>query len=179
MNAERRSFESEAAAAYAPLRRAASVLCASKMDVEDVVQETLVAAYRAFGKFRGESSFFSWSYRILVRTATRVNRSRLRKLDEGDPILFPECLPSADRSLMRQERNRQLLDSVRSLPSRQREMITLHFLEDLSYPEIAKALDVSVGTVKATLFEAKSRLRRLLHTQEELPKEQNVMPKGI
>ena len=71
-------------------------------------------------------------------------------------------LPPVDSALLEAEEARVLIDAIRWLPERQREMITLHFLQELSYAEIAGALGVAVGTVKATIFSAKIALRDAL-----------------
>ena len=75
-------------------------------------------------------------------------------------------MPPVDRALIVDEDARHLVDAIRSLPDRQREMVTFHFLDELSYGEIAAALGVSVGTVKATLFAAKMSLRSALAKKE-------------
>jgi len=67
-----------------------------------------------------------------------------------------------DRAVVAGEEYRCLIDAIRELPERQREMVTLHFLQEVSYDEIAQALGVSVGTVKATVFQAKASLRTAL-----------------
>ena len=80
-----------------------------------------------------------------------------------------------DRAVILDEDARRLIDAVRSLPDRQREMVTLHFLRELPYAEIAQALGVSVGTVKATLFEAKLSLRAALAGKDLNRRAENVL----
>ena len=138
------------------------VLCWSKADVDDVVQETMLSAYKAFGSFRGESSFLTWAYRILARTAQAANRSRSRVLPNEYAMSQLEQLPPADHSVLLDDEARAVVDAIRSLPERQREIITLYLLKDLSYAEISAAMKVSLGTVKATIFEAKKSLRAAL-----------------
>lgn len=138
------------------------VLCWSKADVEDVVQETMLSAYKAFGSFRGDSSFLTWAYRILVRVAGVANRRHSRALPDEYAAGQPQQLPPADRSVLLDEDARAVIDAIRSLPERQREIITLYLLKEFSYAEISSAMQVSLGTVKATIFEAKTSLRAAL-----------------
>jgi RNA polymerase sigma-70 factor (ECF subfamily) len=155
-------FATEAEAAYPALTRAATVLCRVRSDVEDVVHETLIRALNAYPSFRGNASFLTWTYSILVRAARDANQTRAAGIPADYAMSRPQQLPPVDRAAILEEETRQLIDAVRSLPERQREMVTLHFLRELSYVQIAEALGVSVGTVKATLFEAKMSLRAAL-----------------
>jgi len=161
-----RDFESAVHAVYAPLVRSASVLCASSSDVEDVVQETMLRAVRSYGSFNGSSSLLTWCYAILARVAAAANERRARKLPDDYAGIAAaarnQSLPPVDSALLEDEEARVLIDAIRSLPDRQREMITLHFLHEQSYAEIAAALNVAVGTVKATIYSAKAALREAL-----------------
>jgi len=155
-------FESEAEAVYPALVRAATVLCWSRSDVEDAVQETLMSAFKSYSSFRGDSSFLTWTYAILARVASAANRERSRRIPADYDADRPVQLPPVDGTVIVDEEARCLIDAVRSLPERQRAMVTLHFLQELSYGEIAEALGISVGTVKATIFAAKTFLRSAL-----------------
>jgi RNA polymerase sigma-70 factor (ECF subfamily) len=167
-------FAVEAEAAYPALVRAATVLCRSRSDVEDVVQETLMRAFKAYPAFRGDSSFLTWTYAILLRVAQAANRGA-KGIPADYTTSLPQQLPPVDHAMILDEDARRLIDAVRSLPERQREMVTLHFLRELPYAEIAKALGVSVGTVKATLFEAKMSLRAALAAKGLHRRAENVL----
>ena len=158
----KQDFEAAAQEAYPALVRAATVLCWSRADAEDVVQDTMLRAFKSYGAFRGDSSFFTWAYAILARTAQAANHAHTKCLPSDYALSQPQHLPPVDRAVVLNEDARVLIDAIRSLPARQREMVTLHFLEDLGYAEIAAALAVSVGTVKATIFQAKAALRSVL-----------------
>lgn len=157
-----KDFDAVAAQAYPALIRAATVLCWSRSDVDDVVQETMLSAYKSYGSFRGDSSFLTWAYRILARMARAANEKRARILPDEYALSQAQRLPAADREVVLNEDAREVIDAIRGLPERQREMITLHLLEHLSYAEIGSAMEVSLGTVKATIFEAKISLRAAL-----------------
>jgi RNA polymerase sigma-70 factor (ECF subfamily) len=138
------------------------VLCWSKSDADDVVQETMLSAFKSYASFRGESSFLTWAYRILARAARSANHKRAAVLSADYAINQPPQLPPADRLMIRDEDTRGVIDAIRSLPERQREIITLFLLKEFSYAEISVAMEVSLGTVKATIFEAKISLRAAL-----------------
>lgn len=142
--------------------RTATVLCWSKADVEDVVQETMLSAYKSFESFRGDSSFLTWAYRILVRAAQAANHKRVKVLPDEYALTREQQLPPADRAVILDEEARGVIDAIRSLPERQREIITLYLLKEFSYAEISSAMEISLGTVKATIFEAKTSLRAAL-----------------
>lgn len=169
-------FEKQVESAMPQLTRAATVLCRCRGDIDDAVQETLIRAHNAFGNFRGDASFFTWSYRILLRVTQKMNQKWDRALPDAEDLPMIQTLPAVDRSVIRDEQARQVIDAIRSLPGRQREMITLHFMEHLTYHEIASTLEVSLGTVKATIFQAKKNLRSILEKQNLNLKSFYVLP---
>ncbi|HEX8523711.1 MAG TPA: RNA polymerase sigma factor [Tepidisphaeraceae bacterium] len=160
--ADKHEFERQLESVRARLVRSAAVLCWAGADVEDVVQETLLEALRSRQSFGDRSSVLTWAYVILTRVAARVNARRRERAVATDWAALADGLPPVDGGLIADEAHRAVADAVRRLPQRQREMVTLHFLEDLTYAEISTALGVSVGTVKATIFEAKASLRTAL-----------------
>jgi len=97
-----------------------------------------------------------------VRAAQAANRKRAKVLPAEYALSQPQQLPPADRTVILDEEARGVIDAIRSLPERQREIITLYLLKEFSYAEISSAMEVSLGTVKATIFEAKKSLRAAL-----------------
>lgn len=164
------TFDSNLSEVYPALLRSATVLCWSLDDVEDVVQETVLRGFRSYGSFRRESTFLTWMYVILLRVAGSANRQRRRRVPLNYRRDQPDQLPPVDRAVIDDEQARSVIDAIRSLPQRQREMVTLHFIDDLSYPQIAEGLGVAVGTVKATVFAAKASLREALATSDPKPR---------
>jgi RNA polymerase sigma-70 factor, ECF subfamily len=162
MAGQKEEFNPVAARAYPALTRAAVVLCWSKSDVDDVVQETMLSAFKSYGSFRGESTFLTWVYRILARAAQAANRKSAKVIPEEYAMRQANQLPPADRAVVQDEDARAVINAIRSLPERQREIITLHLLKECSYAEISAAMEVSLGTVKATIYEAKMSLRAAL-----------------
>lgn len=121
-----------------------------------------MSAYKAHSSFRGSSSFLTWAYKILLRTAQAANHKRSKLLPAEYALSQPQQLPPVDRAVVLNEDAREVIDAIRGLPERQREMITLYLLKEMSYAEIGSATGVALGTVKATIFEAKTSLRAAL-----------------
>jgi RNA polymerase sigma-70 factor (ECF subfamily) len=129
-------------------------------DASDMAQEVFLRAYRALDKFRGDSAFSTWLYRIAVNTCLTFRSSR--RFDEE----LPESLPDAREGLLdgiaREERAGRVRLAIQELPEKQRATLILKMYHDLSHEEIAGVMGSSVGTVKANLFHALGKLRRML-----------------
>ena len=143
--------------------------------MEDVVQETLLRAIKSYTSFRRDSSFLTWSYTILARTARAVNQVRSKSIPVDYVMRLSQELPPVDQALISDEDSRHLIDAMRALPEQQREVMTLRFLQEFSYAEIAAALGVSVGTVKATIFQARTSLRAAIAKKGAYRKESHVL----
>lgn len=130
-------------------------------DANDMAQEAFLRAYKAMGKFRGDSSFSTWLYRIAVNTCLNFRAVRRPEREE-----LPESLPdgreSAAAGVEREQRARVLREAVSRLPDRQRATLILKIYHDLTHEEVAGILGSTVGTVKANLFHALANLRKLL-----------------
>jgi RNA polymerase sigma-70 factor (ECF subfamily) len=161
------AVEDSVRAAYPTLWRAAMVLVDARADAEDAVQETVARAVAAYDGFRGESSPTTWMCRILVGIAGEIRRKkqRARQAERGEAEARKASEPV--RGLEDREDLQAVLESLRSLPERQREAATLFYLEQLSYSEIAAALGISVGTVKSAISRARATIRSSLKVRGE------------
>ncbi len=142
----------------------------------DVTQETFLKAYRALPRFRGDSAFYTWIYRIAINTAKNHLVSltrRPREVDienaDGEPIGLDELQRSLDTPehlLLTDEIRETILEAMRRLPDDLREAITLREVDGLSYDEIAQVMDCPIGTVRSRIFRAREaideRLRPLI-----------------
>ena len=130
-------------------------------DANDMAQEVFLKAYRAIGRFRGDSAFSTWLYRIAVNTCLNFRSSRKPAAEE-----VTEALPDRGRGVLAavegEERARIVRDAVMRLPEKQRATLILKVYHDLTHEEVAGVLGSSVGTVKANLFHALGNLRKLL-----------------
>jgi RNA polymerase sigma-70 factor (ECF subfamily) len=152
-------------------------------EVEDVVQEAFVKAYRALPQFRGESAFYTWLYRIAVNTAKNhlvsLGKQPIRMTDltpdEDDTESFEARAVVADNQtpeslLLSRQIAETVNQSIESLPADLRTAITLREIEGLSYEEIAEAMNCPIGTVRSRIFRAResisAALRPLLDTPD-------------
>lgn len=129
---------------------------------EDVVQETVIRAWKALPSFRGEGSLRSWVLSIAHNTAVSMLR---RVRDEATP---PEDLPESwvqDTELRVEGRAdlALLADALTRLDPLSRSILVLRDVEGLSYAQIAETLDISVPTVKTRLLRARRELQRAVH----------------
>jgi RNA polymerase sigma-70 factor, ECF subfamily len=132
-------------------------------EAADLTQEVFVRAFRAIGRFRGDSSFATWVHRIAVNAAlTRVgaNPPAPAPLEDARHVAAPGDSP--DASLLRAERQRRVQAAVDALPPKQRATVILRVYHEMSLEEIARVLGRSVGTVKANLFFAVRNLKARL-----------------
>jgi RNA polymerase sigma-70 factor (ECF subfamily) len=137
-------------------------------DVLDVVQESFIKAYRALPKFRGDSAFYTWLYRISINTAKNylVSQSRrppgsdvdaevAEQLDVGGRL--KESARPEDH-LMRDEVEAAVWKAINSLPDELRTAITLREIDGMSYEEIAETMTCPVGTVRSRIFRAREAI---------------------
>lgn len=171
---DQQAFELLVAKYQGRIFRLISRFVADPAAAEDIAQETFLRAYRAIGRFRGDSQFFTWLYRIAVNTAKRS------AADEAHSPVFRENAHSADddETFSRQERlittetpdalmaSRQIADTVNAamdaLPEDLRTAIALREIEGLSYEEIASIMSCPVGTVRSRIFRAREAIARQL-----------------
>ena len=134
-------------------------------DARDVAQEAFVKAYQGLGGFRHESQFSTWLYRIVMNLCKDfLRRKKTRPADEPLDINLEVMAKGPDprRSLMNQEMGAALQEAIRELPFRQQSVFVLRYLEGLPLEEIAKTAGISVGAVKAHLWQACEKMKKRL-----------------
>ncbi|USE39060.1 RNA polymerase sigma factor RpoE [Endozoicomonas sp. SCSIO W0465] len=139
-------------------------------EVQDVTQEAFIKAYRALEKFRGDSSFYTWLYRIAVNTAKNHLVSKGRRLPESDiDVHDADFLETAttlrvvdtpERNLYCNEIEQVIHDVIQRLPDELRTAVMLREFDGLSYEEIADVMDCPVGTVRSRIFRAREAIDR-------------------
>ena len=134
-------------------------------DADDIVQETFVKAYLALGEFRGDSSFFTWIYRIAVNLSLNALRKRqvLNYLHESE--LLSRILPSTDdpgKDLENSEIESALQRAVATLPEKQKAVFVMRYYDEMTYEEIGRVLKTSVGGLKANYFHALRKVREYM-----------------
>ncbi len=163
------------------LNRLLSRMIRDQSEIEDVVQESFIKAYRALPNFRGDSAFYTWLYRIGINTAKNhlVSMSRrptvstdieiedAENFDSGSELRTTE---TPESSLMTKQIAQTVNDTVAALPEELRTAITLREIEGLSYEEIAAIMSCPIGTVRSRIFRAREtisqKLRPLLDTPD-------------
>ncbi|HEY5604379.1 MAG TPA: RNA polymerase sigma factor RpoE [Gammaproteobacteria bacterium] len=143
-----------------------------QQEVYDVAQEAFIKAYRALPKFRGDSAFYTWMYRIAINTAKNYLVAQGRRLPnvdieaqdaeqfEGESALKEYATPES--MLRRDEIQETVFRTIENLPEDLRIAITLREIEGLSYEEIAVAMDCPVGTVRSRIFRAREAIDKTL-----------------
>ena len=134
-------------------------------EVADVTQEAFIKAYRALPKFRGDSQFYTWLYRIAINTAKNYLVSKSRRpsstdIDVADAEQFADNEKLIDDTspedfIMTQELAQVIKDSLSQLPEDLRTALTLREFEGMSYEEIADVMGCPVGTVRSRIFRAR------------------------
>jgi len=157
-----RAYERLYAMHGARMKNLARNVLGSPADAEDAVQETFLKVQRSIASFRGQSSFATWTYRILINTCYDARRSRMRKKEvanddsEESSRLEPRA-PGAHPTLrMALER------ALGKLTRHQRDVFLLYEVEGFRHAEIAGMLEMTETASKNTLFQAKKNLRQML-----------------
>jgi RNA polymerase sigma-70 factor (ECF subfamily) len=139
-------------------------------EAEDIVQETLVRAYRNASSFNLTMKYSTWIYTIATNLArTRARRRvlgrfiRLGFTQDGPARDIPSPSPSPDEEADAVLREEQVHRAIQKLPVEFREAIVLRDIQELSYEEIAAITGKSVGTIKSRINRGRDRLRTLLH----------------
>ena len=139
----------------------------SPAEVEDVTQEAFIKAFRALPKFRGESAFYTWLYRIASNAAKNHLVAKGRRptsdadiddaeyFDNGDALRDAE---TPENRLFGDELATVVKEALEGLPDDLRTALTLREFEGLSYEDIAEVMDCPVGTVRSRIFRARDAM---------------------
>ena len=147
----------------------------NEQDAWDLAQDSFVKAWNSIKRFRGQSSFYTWMYRIVMNVTIDWLRKKQVKgagtefddaiqLKEIEPasrtVPKPDALPY--ERMERSEIRAQIDNAIAQLSPEHRAVILMKEIEDMQYHEIAEALDCSIGTVMSRLFYARKKLQNLL-----------------
>jgi len=138
----------------------------------DVAQEAFIKAYRAIDRFRGDSAFYTWLYRIAINTAknwlvAKKRRPPANDIDAADAEQYDmdsrlKEQGTPENELMREEIRRTVYDTIAELPDDLRTAIMLREMEGMSYEEIAVTMDCPIGTVRSRIFRAREAIEEKL-----------------
>jgi RNA polymerase sigma-70 factor, ECF subfamily len=161
-------FEQMALPLFDQLYNHAHWLTGNRSDAEDLVQETYAKALKGFRSFEAGTNLRAWMYRILRNTFLTSRAGLAAKktdwLDDDEDAADRAAAPGAtpEHLLLAAENRQQVMDALESLAVREREILLLCEVEEMSYREIGQVLGVPIGTVMSRLSRARARLREAL-----------------
>jgi RNA polymerase sigma-70 factor (ECF subfamily) len=171
MSAPRGSFEAEALPHLDLLYRVGLRLSGDPAAAEDLVQDTMLKALRAWPTFRPGSNARAWLVTILRNQFINVWRKRKRSPTSVDPESVPEQPdrnnPDPEGRFFAELVDETVIAALDALPDDFRDVVVLSDLEGLPYAEVAEALDIPVGTVKSRLFRGRRILQATLRRYAE------------
>lgn len=144
---------------------------------EDITQEVFLRVYQAIEGFQGRSSFRTWLYRIarnLCLTELKKRGSRGEHLsieDEGEEkvhCLLPASAGGLEEEIERRDLSRNIQSLIAKLPENYRTVLTLFYVQQVRYEEIAEIMEIPMGTVKTYIHRARLRLRDLIVADPEI-----------
>lgn len=151
-------------------------MTSNREDAADLAQDTFLKAFQSINRFQGQSSFFTWIYRIAVNSAlnhlqkNKIRRffslEKLRDEDTASPLLeqLTDTGSGSDRAAYLSELQQKLNEAMQKLSTKHRTVVTLFEIDGLSHEEIAEITGTSVGTVRSRLHYAKQLLQAELKT---------------
>jgi len=129
---------------------------------EDMAQEAFLKAYRLLGGFRGDCSFSTWLYRVTSSVClTELNRRKKR----GEVELLPSHAEGAVAPPEYNDTHEIIRRCVTKLPERYASIVTLYYLEEVSYEEIANIMNIPMGTLKTWMHRARNQLKRIVEKE--------------
>jgi len=148
------------------LRRYARALTGERYAADDLVQDTLERAWNKFSLWRPGSDLRAWLFAIMHNVFINQIRRRRNEIELAmeDPPAVPVRATQSDALELR-----DVDTALRSLPLEQREVVLLVALEQMSYDEVSRALDIPIGTVMSRLSRARERMRGILGGQAAVP----------
>lgn len=144
-------------------------------DARDLAQEAFVKSYENLERFKSESRFYTWYYRILTNTCRDfLRKKKLRKTfsfwfgkdEEGEDAdlsaQIKDSSPDAGEVLHQKEFSESVHEAMERLPFRQKSVFTLRYMEGMPLDEIAETLGITEGAVKAHLWQAGQKMKEML-----------------
>jgi len=175
--ADKSTFADQAMPFMGALYSAALRMTRNPADAEDLVQETYLKAYRAFGSFEEGTNLRAWLYRILTNTYINAYRAKQRRpeerdLDEVEDLYLYRRLGALDQALSGRSAEDELMamftddevkQAMEDLPEQFRMAVYLADVEGFAYKEIAEILDIPIGTVMSRLHRGRKAMQKKLY----------------
>ena len=145
-------------------------LTGSHEDARDLSQDAFIRCYQSLENFRGDCSFRTWLYRIVMNLSLNYLKSprvsRRVEWADGQMDAMPGTDSDPDRALLQRQRSQLLRAAIARLPVKQKQTLMLKVYSELKYEEISEVMRCPVGTAKANFFHAVKRLRELIGKDE-------------
>jgi len=148
-------------------------------DAQELAQDAIVRAFTSIGKFRGDSSFSTWLYRITINVCTdflrKRNRAAVISMEQGpvsnesqQGLQIEEESPGPDELAEKKQLKELVRDAIESLSDEHKQVLILRDIMDMSYKEIANMLNVNEGTIKSRINRARAGLKKIIMQRSEL-----------
>jgi RNA polymerase sigma-70 factor (ECF subfamily) len=133
---------------------------AGPVSADDLAQEVFLRAYRAFGRLRADSNHRAWLYKIATNCAYTAMKRAGREVDVEDFDRLASADGHPERQVIERDAIERLHRLIDKLPTKQQAAVVMRYLQELSYAEIAQALDCSEDSARANVYQGIRRLRR-------------------
>lgn len=143
----------------------------NREEAEEVSQDTFIKAYKSINRFKGDSKFSTWIYRIAYNTSLdRLKKNRKHFNDVAIDEFTEHQVKTIDNALSQlenEEKNQAIQQCLAQLPSDDAFMLTLYYFEDQSLDEISKVIGLTPNNVKVKLFRSRKKLATIMKAQLE------------
>lgn len=143
----------------------------NREEAEEVSQDTFIKAYKSLSKFKGDSKFSTWLYKIAYRTSLdRIKKNKKYINDVAINEFTEDQVKTIDNTLHnleQQEQNKAIQDCIALLPSEDSFLLTLYYFDELSLDEISKAVGLTSNNVKVKIFRSRKKLASILKKRLE------------
>mgnify|MGYP001195060714 FL=1 len=155
------------------LNRLLSRMVRDQSEIEDIVQDSFIKAYRAINNFRGDSAFYTWLYRIGINTAKNhlvklgkrpkaMNDVEIEDIENFEDAQDLRNLETPESSMMSSQIVTAVNQTIESLPEELKQAISLREMDGLSYEEISELMNCPIGTVRSRIFRAREAIAEKL-----------------
>ncbi len=155
------------------LTRLLSRMVRDQSEIEDIVQDSFIKAYRAINNFRGDSAFYTWLYRIGINTAKNhlvklgkrpkaMNDIEIEEIENFEDAQDLRNLETPENSMASKEIIASVNQTIETLPDELKEAIQLREIDGLSYEEISDLMNCPIGTVRSRIFRAREAIAEKL-----------------
>lgn len=153
-----------------PLYRTAFYMLGNEQDALDATQDALIKIYKNIHAFEQKAKFLTWAQRIVTNVCIdkcRQSKKNSISIDEHEYLLSNYGTNHVDDEMERTFLNHELNQAIEQLPEHHRVVVIMRYIQDLSYKEIAEAVDLPINTVKSYLFRARQQLQNILHDYQK------------